>query len=868
MQGGTQGTVMIVRTNSFVIKRMPQMVFYQYENSITPLAPALPRRGAAPQRAQAPGDTELPPRRNTEIITHLQTRTSPQSFRGTAVFDGKRTLFAPSQIPFPNGAGEFTVDMNTREPRLDRNIFKVKMKLVSTLTPSNIQRILTGGQHDGDTSDIMRMLQLILRQDATQNYPFTRKAVFPGKEWASLKQGLTIHRGYFQSVRPSLNKIIVQVDVSHSAMHRSGSVIDIAQEVTLARDLRALENLARNPNDPAWKKLCSFLKGVKIRSHMNRNEHVKAKIRPIKKLIPNAGAYEFTIGDNDPTTVNDYHRTLRGENLKYPGLFGVVVGRDTVIPAEYVEIVPGQLYQKKLPAELMKDVLAFATQRPETRLDNIVNAVKSDFLGYQGAYMRMTQMEVDPQPLKIRGRVLEPPLLIYGENSACRPDGGRWNLLNRKLVNPGLIPAWAVVDFNSGRSNMAELIKFLKALVECLRALGIRIHKVPPPILNGNTGNVEQSMEEAGRQSIQDFPGKNPHPTIIIVILPDSSADIRRAVKHWGDASRDVPTQCVNAKKLSSNVARDNSLSQYCNNIALKINVKINGVNTYLVPSPNYAVDFGGKMILGADVGHPGPGVQRPSLSSVVFSVDEHASRYGACCRVQHPRTERIADMKEMIVHALVNFNRFWGKPNSYPVSMVMYRDGLSEGEFEVVADEEIKDIKSAIDHVWAAQQLQMPKPRVTYIVVGKRHHARFFPERPQDGDRSGNVKPGLVVDEDLSSPTGFDFYLQSHGGLLGTSRPAHYTLRLNEDRMNADQLQRLTYALCYVYARATRSVSLPAPVYYADLVCGRAEFHFDRNLNYETDTVASGEGEFDLKRWKDGFHGPKSKQSVQFYFM
>ena len=53
----------------------------------------------------------------------------------------------------------------------------------------------------------------------------------------------------------------------------------------------------------------------------------------------------------------------------------------------------------------------------------------------------------------------------------------------------------------------------------------------------------------------------------------------------------------------------------------------------------------------------------------------------------------------------------------------------------------------------------------------------RFFPQSERDADKSGNCPAGTVVDREVAHPTEFDFYLQSHGGLLGTSRPAHYSV-------------------------------------------------------------------------------------------
>ena len=60
-------------------------------------------------------------------------------------------------------------------------------------------------------------------------------------------------------------------------------------------------------------------------------------------------------------------------------------------------------------------------------------------------------------------------------------------------------------------------------------------------------------------------------------------------------------------------------------------------------------------------------------------------------------------------------------------------------------------------------------------------HFFRFFPQSERDGDKSGNCPAGTVVDREVAHPTEFDFYLQSHGGLLGTSRPAHYSVCLHQ---------------------------------------------------------------------------------------
>lgn len=118
--------------------------------------------------------------------------------------------------------------------------------------------------------------------------------------------------------------------------------------------------------------------------------------------------------------------------------------------------------------------------------------------------------------------------------------------------------------------------------------------------------------------------------------------------------------------------------------------------------------------------------------------------------------------------------------------------DGVSEGQFATVLEEELPLIRSTPPaphisylltfNIDACAKLGI-KPAITLIIVGKRHHVRFFPRSENEGDRSGNCVAGTVVDSDVINPVEFDFYLLSHGGILGTSRPAHYNVLIDENK-------------------------------------------------------------------------------------
>ncbi|KAI8614797.1 Piwi domain-containing protein [Chytriomyces sp. MP71] len=81
----------------------------------------------------------------------------------------------------------------------------------------------------------------------------------------------------------------------------------------------------------------------------------------------------------------------------------------------------------------------------------------------------------------------------------------------------------------------------------------------------------------------------------------------------------------------------------------------------------------------------------------------------------------------------------------------------------------------------------------------------------------------GTVIDSGVTHPFEFDFFLNSHQGLQGTSRSAHYHVLYDENNFSSDDLQEITYRMCYLFARASRSVGVVPAVYYAHLMAYRA---------------------------------------------
>jgi eukaryotic translation initiation factor 2C len=100
-----------------------------------------------------------------------------------------------------------------------------------------------------------------------------------------------------------------------------------------------------------------------------------------------------------------------------------------------------------------------------------------------------------------------------------------------------------------------------------------------------------------------------------------------------------------------------------------------------------------------------------------------------------------------------------------------------------------------------------------------------------------------LILKRSLLTLVLYTSYLQAHAGLQGTVRPTHYTVVYDENRLGADELQQGTHHASYLYARATKAVSLVPAAYYSDLACERGRAYINDFLNADDKTSSAGTG-------------------------
>ena len=108
-----------------------------------------------------------------------------------------------------------------------------------------------------------------------------------------------------------------------------------------------------------------------------------------------------------------------------------------------------------------------------------------------------------------------------------------------------------------------------------------------------------------------------------------------------------------------------------------------------------------------------------------------------------------ITEVKDMMKERLTEYRN---RNKKLPERVIVFRDGVSEGQFDTVLKEELPDIKAAF------RAFSQYNPKLTVVICGKRHHTRFFPTLETDADRTSNTRAVTVVDTGVTSVYELDF--------------------------------------------------------------------------------------------------------------
>lgn len=277
---------------------------------------------------------------------------------------------------------------------------------------------------------------------------------------------------------------------------------------------------------------------------------------------------------------------------------------------------------------------------------------------------------------------------------------------NIQFNKPGKLKKWsflAIRDAEARLSNsdykIEQVTTAVGGLTNALRSTGVDLTE--HSYLDGQ--ELLLDLEDGPDSALEaKFARASEALDLLLVILPGTkktepfNEQAYRYIKILGDIKYGIRTICVLGDKFKNNN------SQYFGNVALKFNLTLGGINQIVEQQRLSFIKEGKTMLVGLDVTHPSSesALTAPSLAGMVASTDKHLGQWPATLRRQMGRQEMVSDLGDMLKTHLV-YRRTLGKHSSFPENIIVYRDGVSEGQYDDVLQKELPLLRRACKEMY-----------------------------------------------------------------------------------------------------------------------------------------------------------------------
>ncbi|CAI6359066.1 unnamed protein product [Macrosiphum euphorbiae] len=433
---------------------------------------------------------------------------------------------------------------------------------------------------------------------------------------------------------------------------------------------------------------------------------------------------------------------------------------------------------------LMKDMAMHTSVNPKERMGRLtnfanrllktpesVNALKRWNLTLSNKLVELTGRTLPPEPIQSRSK---------GYNGGEEADWTK-HLRVLPMYNSAIVKLWVIL---APKDCCQEVYIFAQTIANAAQGMNFTLPQ--PTIVPMNDGKSKTFLIHL-EEVINQY-----NPSLILCVIPSARGDIYNLIKRKLCIDRAVPSQVVLLKNV-----KKNNLS-VCTKIAIQINCKLGG-SPWLITIPKK-----GMMIVGFDVCHDS---QRKNISfgALVATMSDHHTTYFSCVEPHESGEELSVHFATGITKALAKYR---AKNGSLPTSIVVFRDGVGEGQISHVHKIEVKLLQTACEQAYGPKSVPF-----AFVIVTKRISARFFAPSNRGIE---NPRPGTVIDTVVTDPTKYDFYLVSQNVRQGTVSPTHYQVIEDTLGFPPDIMQRLTFKLTHMYYNWSGTVRVPAPCQFA----------------------------------------------------
>ncbi|XP_031518131.1 piwi-like protein 3 [Papio anubis] len=358
---------------------------------------------------------------------------------------------------------------------------------------------------------------------------------------------------------------------------------------------------------------------------------------------------------------------------------------------------------------------------------------------------------------------------------------GDWSREIRELplLNAMPLHSWLILH---SRSSHREAMSLKSHLQSVTAPMGITMKPAEMIEVDGDANSYIDTLRKYTRPTLQ----------MVICILPNDDKHRYDSIKRYLCTKCPIPSQCVVKKTLEKVQART-----IVTKIAQQMNCKMGGALWKV------ETDVQRTMFVGIDCFHDIVNRQK-SIAGFVASTNAELTKWYSQCVIQKTGEELVKELQTCLKAAL----DVWCKnESSMPHSIIVYRDGVGDGQLQALLDHEAKKMSTYL------KTLSPNNFTLAFIVVKKRINTRFFLKRGSDFQ---NPPPGTVIDIELTRNEWYDFFIVSQSVQDGTVTPTHYNVIYDTIGLSPNTVQRLTYCLCHMYYNLPGIIRVPAPCHYA----------------------------------------------------
>jgi len=434
---------------------------------------------------------------------------------------------------------------------------------------------------------------------------------------------------------------------------------------------------------------------------------------------------------------------------------------------------------------LMKAVGEYTRQDPEKRTTTLLKFAQrlqgtkeiKDLAGWN--------LKFSDALVQLRARVLKPETILGGGSMkfTYQEQDADWSRAFRtwKCFAATNCTVWSVVY---PARDEAALKEFVREMKKCAPSLGLALANPKHFILpDSRAATYIQQLDVVLETK----------PQIVMVVIPNDKGDHYAAIKKKTYLEKPTPSQCITSTVLN----KPKGLPAVATKVVMQMVCKLGG--------EPWAVEIPMKdtMVIGYDTYHDSAQKGR-SAGALVASLNKTFTKFISVANLH----TNEAQLNDNLVPAITRSLRKYQEVNGQlPARIILYRDGVGDGQINYVLDHEV----AAIEKCFA--QAGMDQLKFSYIIVSKRINTRFF--RQALGKKT-NPPSGTVVDNTVTLPERYDFFLVSQSVRQGTVNPTSYNVIKDTSGLKPKHIQQLTYKLTHLYYNWPGTVRVPAPCQYA----------------------------------------------------